>query len=408
MPMWNATIDIAGLYAMDSTIFDNMVFPTSTVIDKEGVSHSLNLSDEVKTNIIDMIMFKSEGRCVRYEDPDTFKNRLAILSNHMSRDKWERIMYYNFFTRTFDPTENVFEVTKEETKRQNGRTLTYTYSDYKETSAQTADGKNNTSFANYVETDEQKVDGKNNTTFNNYLETDEQVSDGKNNTSFNNYVETDEQVSDGKNNTSFANYIEADEQKTNATKETHGAKVHSKGAMDSSVNNTISQSSSDGYGTVSGSLPVESADTYNDKTTDSIGKVEHSKSGSINVALSDGKTEHSKSGAVNIALSDGKTEHSKSGSINIAVGSGKVEHSKEGAVNVALSQGTVEKSISGSKAETETFAANPDLFERNRHGNIGVTMSGEIIKNTFDTEEGLDIESTIINDVIDNLALAVF
>lgn len=372
MPMWNATIDIAGLYAMDNTIFDNMVFPTSTVVDKEGVSHSLSLSDEVKTNIIDMILFKSEGRCVRYEDPDVFKNRLAILSNHMSRDKWERVMYYNFFTRTFDPTENVFEITHEETKRQNGRTLTYTYSDYKETSAQTTDGKNNTSFNNYVETDEQKVDGKNNTTFSNY-------------------VETDEQVSDGKNNTLFSNYIEADEQKTNAIKENHGARVHSKGAMDSSVNDTISQSSSDGYGTVSGSLPVESADTYNDKTTDSIGKIEHSKSG-----------------AINVALSDGKSEHSKSGSINVAVGSGKVEHSKEGAVNVALSQGTVEKSISGSRAEAETFAANPDLFERNRHGNIGVTMSGEIIKNTFDTEEGLDIESTIIDDVIDNLSLAVF
>ena len=372
MPMWNSTIDIAGLYAMDNTIFDNMVFPTSTVVDKDGVSHSLSLSDEVKTNIIDMILFKSEGRCVRYEDPDIFKNRLAILSKQMSRDKWERIMYYNFFTRTFDPTENVFEITNEETKRQNGRTLTYNYNNYKETSEQKTDGKNNTSFANYVEVDEQTVDGKNNT-------------------SFSNYVETDEQVSDGKNNTSFANYIEADEQKTNAVKENHGAKVHAKGSMDSAANDTISQSSSDGYGTVSGSLPVESADTYNDKITDSIGKIEHSKSG-----------------AVNIALSDGKTEHSKRGAINIAVGSGKVEHTKDGSIDVAISQGKIENSIEGSKSEVETFSANPDLFERTRHGNIGVTMSGEIIKNTFDTEEGLDIESTIIDDVIDNLALAVF
>ena len=353
--MWNATIDIAGLYAMDNTIFDNMVFPTSTVVDKEGVSHSLSLSDEVKTNIIDMILFKSEGRCVRYEDPDVFKNRLAILSNHMSRDKWERIMYYNFFTRTFNPTENVFEVTNEETKRQNGRTLTYNYTNYKETSEQKTDGKNNTSFTNYVEVDEQTVDGKNNTTFSNY-------------------VEADEQVSDGKNNTSFSNYVEADEQKTSAIKENHGAKVHSKGAMDSSVNDTITQSSSDGYGTVSGSLPVESADTYNDKTTDNIGKI----------------------------------EHSKSGSINVAIGNGKVEHSKEGSIDVAISQGKIEKSIEGSKSEVETFSANPDLFVRTRHGNIGVTMSGEIIKNTFETEEGLDIESTIIDDVIDNLALAVF
>ena len=408
MPMWNATIDIAGLYAMDNTIFDNMVFPTSTVVDKEGVSHSLSLSDEVKTNIIDMILFKSEGRCVRYEDPDTFKNRLAILSNHMSRDKWERIMYYNFFTRTFDPTENVFEITHEETKRQNGRTLTYTYSNYKETSAQTADGKNNTSFSNYLETDEQVVDGKNNTSFNNYLETDEQVVDGKNNTTYSNYKETNAQTADGKNNESYVNYKETDSQTTSGTKENHGAKVHGVGSMDSSASVSISQGQSDGYGTVSGSLPIENSDTYNDKTTENMGVIEHSKSGAINVATSEGTKELSKEGAINIAVGSGKVEHAKEGSINIAVGSGKVEHSKEGAVNVALSQGTVEKSISGSKAEAETFAANPDLFERNRHGNIGVTMSGEIIKNTFETEEGLDIESTIIDDVIDNLALAVF
>ncbi len=372
MPMWNATIDIAGLYAMDNTIFDNMVFPTSTVVDKDGVSHSLSLSDEVKTNIIDMILFKSEGRCVRYEDPDTFKNRLAILSNHMSRDKWERIMYYNFFTRTFDPTENVFEVTNEETTRQNGRTLTYKYSNYKETSEQTADGKNNTSFSNYLETDEQVVDGKNNTTFNNYKETNAQTADGKNNESYSNYVETDSQTTSG-------------------TKENHGAKVHGVGSMDTSATVAITQGQSDGYGAVSGSLPIENSDTYNDKTTENMGTVEHSKAGSINVAISDGTKELSKSGA-----------------INIAVGSGKVEHSKEGAVNVAISQGKIEKGISGEKSEVETFAANPDLFERTRHGNIGVTMSGEIIKNTFDTEDGLDIEATIIDDVIDNLALAVF
>ena len=337
MPMWNATIDIAGLYAMDNTIFDSMVFPTSTVVDKDGVSHSLSLTDEVKTNIIDMILFKSEGRCVRYEDPDVFKNRLAILSKQMSRDKWERIMYYNFFTRTFDPTENVFEVTNEETKRQNGRTLTYKYSNYKETSEQKADGKNSTSFTNYVETDEQK--------------------------------------SDGKNNTSFVNYVEADEQKTNGVHERHGANVKGDGgAGNGSVSVTVVQDNSDGYGSVNGSLPISESETINDKLTDSIGKI----------------------------------EHSKDGEIQIATGIGKIEHTKDGSIDIAISQGKIEKGISGEKSEVETFSANPDLFERTRHGNIGVTMSGEIIKNTFETEEGLDIESTIIDDVIDNLALAVF
>ena len=299
--MWNANLDIAGLYAIDNTIFDTFVFPTTTVVDTEGASHNLAFTDEEKTNIIDMILFQSENRCVRYENPDVFKNRLEIFSKKMSNDDWEKIMYYGFFTRTFNPTENVFEITTEDTTRANGRTLTYKYSNYKEISEQTDDGKSNTEYVNYVETDEQ-IDAR--------------------------------------------------------VTEAHSADVKASGGVgDGNVSVNVVQGQSDGYGSANVSLPIDEANTNNNKVTDDLGKVEHSKDGEIRVALSEGK---------------------------------------------------VEKSIAGEKSEVETFAPNPDHFVRKRHGNIGVTMSGEIVLNTFNTEKELDVETRVIEDVIDELTLAVF
>lgn len=173
-------------------------------------------------------------------------------------------------------------------------------------------------------TDEQKVSGSDNLTHGLKV-VDEQKVDGKDNLTHGLKV-VDEQKTDGKDNLTHGL----------ATTITEPVNTHKIAAFDSQTPVTYTEDSATSH---------SNTNSGSDNRTISMGKIEHENSGSDNRTISMGKIEHENSGTDQRTMNMGKIEH---------VSSGKDTDTDDGEENVT------------------------DIYER--HGNIGVTMSTQLLR----------------------------
>ena len=172
---------------------------------------------------------------------------------------------------------------------------------------------------------------------------------------------TDEQKTDGKNNVTHGLKV-TDEQKTDGKNNiTHG------------LVDTITEPTTTGK-----VAAFDSVDFVNASQTSAT---QHSdtQSGTTNTAISMGTIEHANSGTTNTAISMGTIEHANSGTTNTAISMGTIEHASSGTTNTAISMGTIEHTSSGKDTDTESGDETvTDTYTR--HGNIGVTMSSQLLR----------------------------
>lgn len=102
-------VDIPTLYEVDSTIFDDFVYPD--LVAQDGTKSSM--TDEEKQNLIDEILMETEKLESLYTKPSVLKNRIRIFTN-LNKVNWERYSRTESFIGSYNPTENVFEESAEE------------------------------------------------------------------------------------------------------------------------------------------------------------------------------------------------------------------------------------------------------------------------------------------------------
>mgnify|MGYP007022091841 CR=1 FL=1 len=221
----------------------------------------------------------------------------------------------------------------------------------------------------HVLTEEQKTQGSNSTTYGQTL-TDEQKVDAETEVEYGQKL-TDEQKVDGETSITYGKETTT----TNPTSTGSVAAFDSVGfvgASQSSATNTVN------------------TDDGTDSTTTSIGKVEHANSGTDTTTSSIGKVEHATSGTDTTTTSIGKIEHADTGKDTTTTSMGKITHS---------TTGTDTDTLEGSDTTTDTLT---------RHGNIGVTMTQQLLTAESDFWGHYSFFEKYFNDIANVISLPIY
>lgn len=201
-------------------------------------------------------------------------------------------------------------------------------------------------------TDEQKVDGETEIAYG-LTQTDEQKVDAETEVEYGQKL-TDEQKVDGSNEVIHG-------KQTTTTNPTSTGKV---AAMDSIAFVNASESSA---------TNTINTDSGTDTTTTNLGKVEHASSGKDTTTTSIGKVEHANSGKDTTTTSIGKVEHAHSG--------------------------TDTDTLDGSDTTTDTLT---------RHGNIGVTMTQQLLSAESDFWSHYSFFDKYFSDIANVISLPIY
>ena len=201
-------------------------------------------------------------------------------------------------------------------------------------------------------TDEQKVNGETEITYG-LTQTDEQKVDAETEVEYGQKL-TDEQKVNGSNAVIHG-------KQTTTTNPTSTGKV---AAMDSIAFVNASESSA---------TNTINTDSGTDTTTTNLGTVEHASSGKDTTTTSIGKVEHANSGKDTTTTSMGKVEHAHSG--------------------------TDTDTQDGSDTTTDTLT---------RHGNIGVTMTQQLLTAEDDFWSHYSFFTKYFNDIANVISLPIY
>lgn len=102
------TLDLASIWDNYPDIFDNFKFPKIYEPAVDGTVTERDMTDDEKAELIDNILFRTEGLEALYTDPVILKNRIGVYSRIRSR-VWDDYSRGLGFRWTYNPTENVFE-----------------------------------------------------------------------------------------------------------------------------------------------------------------------------------------------------------------------------------------------------------------------------------------------------------
>ena len=235
---------------------------------------------------------------------------------------------------------------------------------------------------------------------------DEQVTAGQTELTHG-HILTDEQKTNGSNSTTYGQTL-TDEQKVDAESEvSHGLKVTDEQKVDAESEVTYGKETTTTNPTSTGSVAAFDSvgfvgasqstmtdtgvtDSGSDTTISSIGKVEHTNSGTDTTTTSIGKVEHATSGTDTTTTSMGKVEHANSGKDTTTTSMGKVTHS---------TTGTDTDTLDGSDTVTDTLT---------RHGNIGVTMTQQLLTAEDDFWSHYSFFKRYFNDIANVISLPLY
>ena len=217
---------------------------------------------------------------------------------------------------------------------------------------------------------------------------DEQVTAGQTELTHG-HVLTEEQKTQGSNSTTYGQTL-TDEQKVDAETEV----TYGKETTTTNPTSTGSVAAFDTVGFVGASQSTLTdtgvTDSGSDTTTTSIGKIEHANSGKDTTTSSIGKVEHAASGTDTTTTSIGKIEHADSGKDTTTTDMGKITHT---------TSGTDTDTLDGSDTVTDTLT---------RHGNIGVTMTQQLLTAEADFWSHYSFFKRYFSDIADVISLPIY
>lgn len=459
------TLDLASLWANYPDIFDNFKYPKIYEPTIDGTVTERAMTDDEKAELIDFILFKTEDLEALYPNPAILKNRIGIYTRLRSR-VWDDYSRGLGFRWTYNPTENVFEKTNTvrtiavegsdgntETRdltssNREDRALTKSSTETRNlTNSNTEtrdleDGYEDTTTFNTSEAETLNLSDENTKTLNLEDETTEtRAITGSQNRTLN--TSDSHTISKGITETERTTTNDMTIRTPNLSHFETGSVINSENAYagtDTNINEGISQSNSGGYGTSgSMSLPVSNAQTNGSnsgdsgtETTDYDGDNTTTKSysgsdtditlhtGTDNLATTDGGTVTTVTGKTgtdtDVLLRTGTDTTNKTGTE-------KLQHSgtNTGTVtNSGTEGGTlgVQGTDGGYRTNTGTeggIIANEGQHRENttdsnivdRHGNIGVTKSSELIKDQLELIKN-NLFELVTNDVKHNMTLEVY
>lgn len=235
--------------------------------------------------------------------------------------------------------------------------------------------------------DEQVTAGQTELTHGHVL-TEEQKTQGSNSTTYGQTL-TDEQKVDAETEVEYGQKL-TDEQKVNAeTSITYGKETTT---VNPTSTGSVAAFDSVGFVGASQSSATNTVNTDDgtDSTTTSIGKVEHANSGKDTTTASIGKVEHATSGTDMTTTSIGKIEHADTGKDTTTSSMGKITHS---------TTGTDTDTLDGSDTTTDTLT---------RHGNIGVTMTQQLLTAEDDFWSHYSFFKRYFNDIAEVISLPIY
>jgi len=459
------TIDIATLWDNYPDIFDKFLLPN---IYEAGVDHTVTqraMTTQEKEELIDNILFRTEGLEAVYTDPNILKNRIGVWSR-IRKNVWEDYSRGLGFRWTYNPTENVFETTHTvrtievegnednlETRaitnnEREDRALTKSSTETRNltnSNTETRDlenGYEDTTTFNTSEAETLNLSDENTKTLNLEDETTEtRAITGSQNRTLN--TSDSQTISKGITETERTTTNDMTIRTPNLSHFETGSVINSENGYagtDTNVNEGISQSNSGGYGTSgSMSLPVSNAQTKGSnsgdsgtETTDYDGDNTTTKSysgsdtditlhtGTDNLATTDGGTVTTVTGKTgtdtDVLLRTGTDTTNKTGTEKLqhsGTNTGTVTNSgtEGGTLGVQGTDGGY-KTISGTEGGTVTTEGGHtenanDESEVNRHGNIGVTKASELINDQLKLIK-TNLFELITNDFKHNMTLEVY
>ena len=235
---------------------------------------------------------------------------------------------------------------------------------------------------------------------------DEQVTAGQTELTHG-HILTEAQKTQGSNSTTYGQTL-TDEQKVDAETEVeYGQKLTDEQKVDAETSITYGKETTTVNPTSTGSVAAfdsvgfvgasqsSATNTVNtddgtDSTTTSIGKVEHANSGKDTTTTSIGKVEHATSGTDTTTTSIGKIEHADTGKDTTTSSMGKITHS---------TTGTDTDTLDGSDTTTDTLT---------RHGNIGVTMTQQLLTAEDDFWSHYSFFKRYFNDIANVISLPLY
>lgn len=262
---------------------------------------------------------------------------------------------------------------------------------------ETSYGKENTS--------EQITDGHQNVT---YDKTDisEQLENGSQNTTYDKN-NTTEQLTDGHQNTTHGESIGT----------THGESI-------GTTHNTTLTDTQTQAGTNTEQLSAFNAGLVdNAKHTINDGTSTHATTGTDTEAHS-GTDNEVHSGTTNISTSNGKTKDTEDGSNNVTISQGKIKDNLSGTDQTSISKGTIKDSAGGSDSTTNIYGDvittnSGECLETNtgadvvtdkfiRGGNIGVTMTQQLLTAENDFWSQFDFFEKWFKDIVKEISLPFY
>lgn len=202
---------------------------------------------------------------------------------------------------------------------------------------------------------------------------------------------TDEQKTDGKNNV------------------THGHTLQDSQTADGKNNTTHGHTLSDAQ-TVSASYNTAHTDNTEHSEPTTTSKVSAFDSGSnyVNAAQSTA-TNHSDSnaGTGQGTSSMGTIMHTEGGTTNTALSMGTILHTEGGTTNTSISMGKITHKTEGKDTDKEDFDENlTDTFIR--HGNIGVTMSTQLIADQINVWSKFSFFEEYFNMIAEQITIPIY
>lgn len=358
-------------YNIEALLSVLRTFTYTTEVDGETVTVNAEVFTESQVPIATRIFLQEYGSRVAdeiladYKKGDVTAAELGDIIKTLCVQRWKHFL--EMWKVNYNPIWNVDGVEVHEIVTEYGKITRMakgvTVADEQVTAGQTE------LTHGHVLTEEQKTQGSNSTTYGQTL-TDEQKVDAETEVEYGQKL-TDEQKVDGGTSITYG-------KETTTINPTSTGKV---AAMDSVDFVNASQSSA---------TNTVNTDDGTDSTTTSIGKVEHANSGKDTTTTSIGKVEHATSGTDTTTTSIGKIEHADSGKDTTTTSMGKVTHS---------TTGTDTDTLDGSDTTTDTLT---------RHGNIGVTMTQQLLTAEDDFWSHYSFFTKYFNDIANVISLPIY
>lgn len=358
-------------YNIEALLSVLRTFTYTTVVDGEEVTVNAEVFTESQIPIATKIFLQEYGSRVAddiladYKKGTVTAAELGDIIKTLCVQRWKHFL--EMWKVNYNPIWNVDGVEVHEIVTEYGKITRMakgvTVADEQVTAGQTE------LTHGHVLTEEQKTQGSNSTTYGQTL-TDEQKVDAETEVEYGQKL-TDEQKVEGESEVTYG-------KETTTTNPTSTGSV---AAFDTVGFVGASQSTLTDTGVT---------DSGSDTTTTSIGKIEHANSGKDTTTSSMGKVEHAASGTDTTTTSIGKIEHADSGKDTTTTNLGKITHT---------TSGTDTDTLDGSDTVTDTLT---------RHGNIGVTMTQQLLTAEDDFWSHYSFFKRYFNDIADVISLPIY